>query len=323
MSYVRVREFEGSLYDSFSGFFPANGKHQMPSFNLPSFARGLSLPFRAAKFLLINSGLKRYAILPLMANIVLYILAASVFFYFLWNWNIYEVQWNFLGPVGRWLSAAVNWTGGLLKLAVAAVALAASFFTFTAVGMALASPLNDILSEKVEMTYTGGREKMNLPLKFTMRAAILSICDSLRTLFRQLISTVLVIPFLFIPLVGFVPLFVVGGYFAGFGFLDSAMARNFLRPRHKRLLVDKRFWELLGFGVAMQALFAIPFLGMLLMPVGVVGGTLLYCGEDWRGLLAAAGLAEPSGFVPPVQAGGQSSLPGRPNEMDDVGGTVG
>lgn len=271
----------------------------MPEFNLSALTRGLSLPFRAAKFLLTSRGLKRYAILPLIANIILYVLAVSVFFYFLWNWSVYEVKWDFLGPVGRWLAAAVNWMGWLVKLVAAAVALAASFFTFTAVGMALASPLNDILSEKVEMAFVGGRAKMELPLKFTMRAALLSICDSLRTLARQLFYTVLMLPFLFLPVVGFIPLFLVGGYFAGFGFLDSAMARNFLRPRHKRLLVGKRFWEVLGFGAAMQALFAIPFLGMLLMPVGVVAGTLLYCGEDWEQLLKNAGVQMPEGFVPP------------------------
>ncbi len=253
--------------------------------------------------MLANRGLKRYAVLPLIFNIFLYGVAIAVFMYFLWNWNVYEVTWDFLGPVGRWLAAAVNWLGWLVKLAVGMVALAAAFFTFTAVGMAAASPLNDILSEKVEMARLGGVEKMALPFRFTTRAALLSIGDSLWNLCRQLFFTVLALPFLLVPVVGFVPLFVVGGYFAGFGYLDSAMARNFLRPRHKRLLTNSRFWQIIGFGAAMQALFAIPFLGMLLMPVGVTAGTLLYCDEDWEALLAEAGMPKPAGFVPPTPGG--------------------
>lgn len=271
----------------------------MNGFSLSAVVRGLTLPFRAARFLLFTQGLKRYAILPLIANIILYILAVSVFLYFLWNWNMYEVNWQFLGPVGGWLSRAVNWMGWLVKLVVAMLAVGAAFFTFTAVGMALASPLNDILSEKVEATYIGGKEKMEKPLRFTVKAALRSVGDSLGTLGKQLFFTLLTLPFLFIPLVGFIPLFLVGGYFAAYGYLDSAMARNFLRPRHKQLLVDGRFWEVLGFGVMMQALFVIPFLGMLLMPVGVTGGTLLYCTEDWDGLLARAGTPPPEGFMPP------------------------
>ncbi len=273
------------------------------TFNFTAFRRGLGLPFAGARFLLTHQGLKRYAILPLLANIFLYGLAFMVYLYFLWNWQIYEVHWVFLGPVGGWLAALVNKMGWLLKFIMAVVALAAAFFTFTGVGMALASPLNDMLSEKVEVACLGGVVKEGMPLRFTARAGLLSFGDSLKNLLRQLCCTLLVLPFLLIPLVGFIPLFLVGAYFAGFGYTDAAMARNFLRYRHKKLLVHKRFWELMGFGVAMQALFFIPFAGMLLMPIGVVAGTLLYCSEDWRELLAAARVPEPAGFVPPRRDG--------------------
>ena len=281
-----------------------------PMFDLAAFTRGMFMPFRGARFLIATRGLKRYAVLPLIFNIILYALAIGVFLYFVWNWDVYAVAWDFWGPVGRWLAAAVNWMGWLVKLVVVVLGLGAAFFTFTGVGMALASPLNDILSEKVEMAYLGIEVKPGMPFRFTMRAGLLSFCDSLRNLARQLFYTVLTLPFLLVPLIGFIPLFLVGAYFAGFGFLDSAMARNFLRPPHKKLLVTKRYWEILGFGAAMQISFAIPGLGMLLMPVGVVAGTLLYCGEDWEKLMADGGLPLPEGFVPPkvntVEKGGFS-----------------
>ncbi len=280
----------------------------IPSFRPGEFTRGLILPFRGMKYLLQNRGLKRFAALPLIVNIVLYCLALAVFFYFLWNWQVSDVSWQFWGPVGGWLAQAVNWMGWAVKLVVAMVALAASFFTFTAVGMVVGSPFNDFLSEKVEMIYTGRTEKLDLPFKFTAKATMLSLFDSLRNSGKQLFFTICTLPFLLVPLVGFVPLFLVGGYFAGFGYLDSAMARNFLRPQQKKLISQKRFWNLLGFGVAMQALFAIPLLGMLLMPVGVVAGTLLYCSEDWDGLLASASMERPAGFLPPKPPDGTPAL---------------
>ncbi len=272
---------------------------KLPLFDFGGLSKGIGLPFRGMQFLLARRGLKRYAILPLIFNIILYAVALSVALYFIWNWNVYEVNWAFWGPVGGWLSAVANWMGWLVKFVVAMLGLAAAFFTFSAVGMALASPLNDILSEKVEASYLGGLQRVEMPFRFTVGAAFISFGDSLRTLVRQLVCTVIVLPFLLVPVVGFIPLFLVGAYFAGFGFLDSAMARNFLRPKHKKLLVDKRFWEVLGFGAMMQALFAIPFVGILLMPVGVASGTLLYCSEDWERLLAENGQQQPNGFVPP------------------------
>lgn len=272
----------------------------VPGFSIAEFTTGFGLPFRAVKYLFTHRGLKRYAALPLLLNIILYAFALTVSFYLLWNWQIGQVAWEFWGPVGGWLASAINWMGWLVKLVVAMLTLGVAFFTFTAVGMVVASPLNDILSEKVEVVYCGSDSKLSMPIRFTTKAAMLSLYDSLRTLGKQLLFTIAALPFLLIPLIGFVPMFMVGAYFAGFGFLDSAMARNYLRPQHKKLITDRRFWVIVGFGVAMQVLFAIPFMGILLMPVGVTGGTLVYCGEDWKKLFADAGMKYPEGFQPPV-----------------------
>lgn len=270
-----------------------------PAFEARGFLHGLTLPLSGAKFLLVNRGLKRYAVLPLIFNVILYAVAIAATAYLLWNWTVYEVTWDFWGPIGRWLAAAYNWMGWLVKLVVFMLALGVAFFTFTAVGMALASPLNDILSEKVEMVYRGGVNKVDLPLHFTVKAGLVSFGDSMRNLVRQLFWTVVALPFLLVPVIGFLPLFLIGAYFAGFGFIDAAMARNFLRPPHKKLLVGRHFWEVVGFGAAMQALFAIPGFGLFLMPVGVTAGTLLYCKEDWEALLAENGMPVPEGFAPP------------------------
>ena len=277
----------------------ASINRKIPDFNLSDFLRGLKKPFSGLAYLFNHRGLKRYAVLPLIVNIILYIAATAVFLYFLWHWEIGFVEWSFWGPVGGWLASAVNWLGWMVKLIVAMLALGAAFFTFTAVGMLVASPFNDLLSEKVEVVYCGSDNKISLPFRTTTKATLLSVYDSLGNLVRQLLFTVAALPFLLIPLVGFLPLFLVGAYFAGFGFIDSAMARNFLRTPHKRLLTNKRFWEILGFGLAMQACFAIPFAGLLLMPVGVTAGTLIYCGVDWDEMMAESGLTPPEGFVSP------------------------
>lgn len=269
---------------------------KIPDFRLGDFLQGLGLPFRAVAFLFRNRGLKRYAVLPLILNILFYALALSLFFHLLWNWEVGTVAWTFWGPVGGWLASAVNWLGWILKLVVAMLAMGVAFFTFTGVGMVVASPVNDILSEKVEAVHRGADSRNSLPLRFTFKAAMLSLYDSLGNLGRQLLFTLLALPFLLVPFIGFLPLFVVGCYYSGFGFLDTAMARNFLRPAHKRLMTDRHFWKILGFGTAMQACFMIPLLGILLLPVGVTAGTLAYCDEDWESLLAGNGMELPPGF---------------------------
>ena len=291
----------------------------LPEFRTRAFLGGLAQPFRGMRFLLMNRGLKRFAVLPLALNVLLYVLALVVLFHYLNRWHIGVVEWDFWGPVGGWLAWAVNWLRGGLKLVLVLAALMFAFFTFTAVGMVLASPLNDMLSEKVEVAYCGPEKKLDLPFRFTLKATFLSFWDSLKILVKQLFWTIICLPFLFIPVIGFVPLFMVGSYFAGFGFLDSAMARNFLRARHKRVLTDRMFWRLVGFGASMQILFFIPLVGLLLLPVGVASGTLIYCENDWEKLLADAGVKAPVGFVPPVRESGREE-PAAPPEADGAPG---
>lgn len=281
------------------------------------FLSGVSMPFKAIGFLFKNRGLKRYAVLPLLANIVLYILILLLSFWLLYRWEVKPVEWDFWGPVGSWLTSAYNWLGWLVKIIVAAAIMAVAFFTFTGVGMVIASPLNDLLSEKVEAVYVGSAKSIDLPLRITAKAIFTSIYDSAWNLCRQFFYMAITLPFLFIPIVGFLPMFIASSYFSGFGFIDAAMSRNYLRMPHKKLLGRGNFWRIAGFGMTMQILFFIPFVGLLLMPVGVTAGTLMYCQTDWEGLFAASGLEKPLGFAVPVKKGDEGE---REDEMEAAAG---
>lgn len=271
------------------------------------FIAGAKLPLAGLRFLFANRGLKRYAALPLLMNILLYVLVLALLLWLLGRWEIGTVAWDFWGPTGRWLAAAVNWMSWIVKAAVGLVALAVTYFSFTAVGMVIASPFNDLLSEKVEAVYTGTEKSLSLPLRLTLRATLNSVLDSLWTALRQLGWSLLALPFLLVPVIGFAPIFLVGAYFSGLGFIDSAMARNYLRPRHKKLLAEGNFWKIIGFGTIMQALFFIPFAGLLLMPVGVTAGTLFYCDRDWVFLFQKSGMNPPEGFQVPTKRDGSGN----------------
>lgn len=267
----------------------------------PGFVNGFFLPFRAARVLLANRGVKRYAILPLLFNAFVYGVAILVFFYFVWEWDWIEPTWVFWGPVGGWLAwFASSIVESFKLLLLLPLAFVIAYFTFTSVGMILASPFNDMLSERVERALCTEREQIDVPIVLTLKATIFSIVDSLLIVLRQLGFTLLVAPLLLIPVIGFAPLFLVSAYFAGLGFVDTGMARNMLRNRHKRLLLRERRWQILGFGVAMQLLFLVPLMGMLLLPVGVTAGTMIYAGFDWAEALRKEDLQPPEGFIAPV-----------------------
>lgn len=267
---------------------------------MAAFAHGFSLPMRAVNLLLTTRGLKRFAALPLVFNVLLYVLflAGAV-----WLIGLIDVQvgpWEFWWGFGGWLSTAINWSLGPLKWLVAVpVLLLLCYYTFTMVGLIVAAPFNDMLSERVERAICEPKEKQSLPLRVTTALMVQSMLDAIGILGRQILWTLLVLPLIFVPLVGFLPLFLVGAHFAGLGYFDTSMARNNLRNRHKAPVLRVHRWELLGFGVAMQLLFLIPFVGLLMLPVGVTAGTILYTRIDWERALREAGLERPTGFIPP------------------------
>ncbi len=274
------------------------------------FWEGFSLPLAALDLIFKVKGLKRYLLLPVLVNALLYAVILGVGFYFAWEylleWELSVPQWDFWGGFGAWLSDAVNFLAGALKIFLFAAACFLLFFfayyTFVVVGMIVTSPLNDMLSEKTELALSGKKNVASLPLKLTIKAAALSTYDAIGIVLRQAVWSLAALPFLFVPAVGMAPLFLVTAYFTGLGFVDCAMARNYLRNRHKKPAFKDQYWSILGLGVATELLFLIPFAGLFILPAGVVAGTMLYCGYDWDRAFRENGLTPPDGFVPPDES---------------------
>jgi CysZ protein len=270
---------------------------------LAAVADGFLLPLRAAALLIRHSGLKRHAILPLIVNLFAYAIAVATAVFLLWHWDLRVPQWEFLWWFGAALAWVLNLVLALLKWVVAIpLIMVVCYFTFTIVGMILASPFNDMMSQRVECAVCGQQDRPRLALRQNVRVTVLSVLDSAWIVFLQLLFMLLAVPFLFVPVLGAVPLFLIVAYFTGLGFLDTSMARNLLRHRHKRPAIAAHRWRLLGLGLGMEVLFMIPFAGLLMLPVGVAAGTLLYCDCDWPVLLRTRGLEVPHGFVPPNPA---------------------
>lgn len=263
--------------------------------------RGFGHPFRAGIWLLRTSGVKRFAVLPFIANLFLYVGVVIFAIYLVANWNPQVDAWEFWGPVGGWLSSAINAVSGWAKWLLSIPLLFFTcYFTFTAVGMVIASPLNDLLSDRVERKLCEPPEDQSLSYRLTAKILVRSVFDSLIIVMKQGAAIVLVLPFLLLPFVGFIPLLLVTAYFSGLGFFDIPLVRHNLTGRHKQAVLTGRRWEALGMGLAMEFLFYVPFVGLLMLPIGVTAGTLLYCRMDWSTLFEGDELAAPDGFAPPI-----------------------
>ena len=75
---------------------------------MKGFIAGFSLPLRALNLLLTRRRLKRFAILPLLANVLIYAVVYVLVIWALWNWDIAGPKWKFWGSTGETLSTAAD-----------------------------------------------------------------------------------------------------------------------------------------------------------------------------------------------------------------------
>lgn len=266
---------------------------------IKDFAEGFSLPARSYKILFSHPGIKSVAVIPFIINVILFFGLIAIVFYMLTQWEIPDFEnWTFWG--GSYLSAGINSLIDFSKyLLLIPLALVVAYYSFSSVGMIVASPFNDILSERIERALCEEKSNVSLPLHLNAKSTMLSLIDTIKIALKQLVCTLLALPFLLIPIVGFIPFFLVTAWFSGRGYADVGMARNYLRERHKAPAIRANKWKIFGMGVAMELLLMIPFLNLFLLPFGVCAGTFLYCQINWETLLKENNLDKPKGFKAP------------------------
>lgn len=265
------------------------------------FFRGFTMPLRALHWLALNRQVKRYMILPFLTAALAYfvLIAGALWGIAHWDWS--ELRFEFLG---EWFARTFGAIMNILKWAVLVpLLIGVAYISFSAVGLVLASPLNDVLSERVEAALCEPKPQISLPFNKRLRGMGYSLWDSFTILVRQIFFTGMTAPLLLVPVVGFLPFFLVSSYYTGRGYFEVGTARNLLRPKHSKAAIRKLRWQLLGLGVAIQLLFTIPLLPLFILPLGITAGTLLYCGVDWEQALKDAGHPPPLGFQPPKLKG--------------------
>lgn len=147
----------------------------------------------------------------------------------------------------------------------------AYFLLFLSVGgylvMIVLSPIYSWLSERTEYDLTG----KEYPFSFSrfLREMLRGILIAVRNTVFQLIVTLILMAFSFVPLVGLlspVLLFLSSAYFYGFSFVDYTIERRYLQVKESVSYVNRNIGFVMGLGV--------PFAAALMLPMA----QFLVCG---------------------------------------------
>jgi CysZ protein len=238
-----------------------------------SFSKGFSYPFRGLRLLSRYPALLKYIVIPFLINLIIF---SSAVYFGLDFFKSTVVQYIPQGEAWYW--AILYYAAWILAVLVTAVLV---FFLFTVVGNLIASPFNDLLSERAEEYLLGKRPETAFSFKGFFRDARSTLLSELKKMSFFLIGMVFLLLLNLIPALGQLVYSVAAILFTLFflvmEYLGYVFGRKNFTFRDQRLYIWRRKFLTLGFGTGVLCMLAVPFLQFLCLPLAVLGATLLWC----------------------------------------------
>ncbi|MBU8902015.1 MAG: EI24 domain-containing protein [Victivallales bacterium] len=238
------------------------------------FSIGVSALFKGFKLFLTKPCYWRYALWPLLLSMILYAIGFYLYFAYLQPFLMELLpetaeypQWN------DWIIYSLRW---LFNISAVLFGIMITLLTVTILYSTLAAPFFDRMTLSMEKDCFAF-EPPDLGCQKSVFYFANSILNVLILNLQTLFWAILLFPVsLFIPYIGTLIYSLVVGYFFGLSLLlYSAEHRAMSRADFKQSLNGNRM-KVLGFGTAAYFLLYIPLLAILLLPIALAGGVILF-----------------------------------------------
>lgn len=247
------------------------------------FSRGFSYPLRAVRLFRQHPGLIKYLAIPFMINLLVFSL------------TVYFGLDLFQGMLETYAPSTDVWYGLILYYLAWTVALLLTtvivFFSFTVVGNLIASPFNELLSERTEIYISGPLPEERFTLGRFWKEAGYAIGVEVKKIVIFSLCMLLLFGINFVP--GFGPLVyavlapILTLFFLAVEYMAFVLMRKKMTFSQQRRYIFKHPVLMTGFACGVFCLLAIPFIQFFCIPFAVIGATLLWCDfpvEDAAGL---------------------------------------
>jgi CysZ protein len=215
--------------------------------------------------LLSKPGVKRYVVMPLLINIVLFALLfwiAGGYFEHLVNY--------LLSLLPGWL----EWLSKVLWLLFAILAGLIMFFTFSFVANLVGAPFNSFLAAAVEKHLTGA-DPTGSDRQLWAEYGVIMISEIKKWGYYLLWSIPLLIISWFIAPISPFLWFFFGAWLFSIEYLDYPMGNHGLTFSDIRKQVGSQRMLSMSFGIAVTIATMIPIFNFIVMPVAVAGATAM------------------------------------------------
>lgn len=218
---------------------------------------------------LLSSGYRRFILIPLAANCLLFIFMAVALFSLLPDTLQFLMTWipSWL-PFIEWVFYGIS---GMLFLIMYAM-------SFTVITNIFAAPFNGLLAEKIQRQAGLEIPETNIVSVIT-RTVAREFKKLLYFIVMGTIVAILLFALSFIPLVNFlVPVlaFIWMAWCLSIQYLDYAADNNQQEFKQLRKDAKKPYFSTFGFGGVVALLMMVPVVNIFIMPAAVAGATLLW-----------------------------------------------
>lgn len=223
------------------------------------FFRGLSL--------IQTKGLKRFVLIPLSINLVLF----SFAFYIL----LQQVN-AMIMAVQQYLPAWLHWLEYLLiPLGVMTLVIGLAY-SFTMVANFIAAPFNGLLSEKVEAHLSGKTLPAVGMAGFAKDIPCMLGREWQKLLYALPRAIILFVLFLFLPLVGPILWFLFTSWLLAIQYVDYPYDNHKIDFRTMRQQLRNQPGNSFAFGITVNIACMIPLFNLFVMPIAVCGATAMW-----------------------------------------------
>lgn len=216
--------------------------------------------------LIVQPGLKRFVLIPLLINVLLFI-----GLFFLLQHVFTTINHWFLHFLPHWL----QWIGSILWGLFFISFFLVLVYTFVTLANLISAPFNSLLAEKIEAHLTGKRSREQ---SFSEM-----IKDTPRVLSRQFAMIKYYLPralvllcLFFIPVIQIVAAFIwflFSAWFMTIQYIDYPSDNQRVPFHEVRQQLGQNRWDAFTFGISILVLMMVPFLNLIVMPAAVAGAT--------------------------------------------------
>lgn len=248
----------------------------MPALPRNNFASGASYFFQGVR-LLLHPALRAYILVPLLVNIVLFVVLTSLLVSYLGMFtNGISID------VPDWFQPAMNLLLTVLGVVLIVLVLIIYAYSFNMITNLIAAPFYGLLAEKAEKLLSGEAPEPEPLAHMIPRVFGREIKKLLYFIFRGLVVMLIVI------LAGTIPVVNIAAPLIGLAWSAWCMTIQYAdypadNNRCSFTRIRNRLWSRMyssfGFGGMITACSVIPVVNIFAMPAAVTGGTIFWLNE--------------------------------------------